>query len=147
MPTEKLTAFTDRGSVLTTELNSIGAGNQSDPGTAFDNTTNLDRYGIGELTVTFGSSPTADGTIDLYAVHAPDATNYSDGNATQPVNQLMYCGSFLVQATTAAQKLHTQPFEMWPGLSKFLIKNNTSQALPASGTTIDIYTFNRQSTG
>jgi hypothetical protein len=147
MPTEKYTAGTSRGTVLATELNALAAGNQSAQGTAIDNATNLDRYGMGELSVAFGSNPTADGTVDLYGVTAPDGSNYGDGNATLPVSQLTYLGSFLVQATTAAQRIQTPAFEMpGPFLTKFIVKNNTSQAFPASGTTVKLFTFNRQTT-
>lgn len=146
MPTEKYTTGTSR-TALTTELNSLGSGSQSNAGNSIDNVTNLDRYGVGELSVTFGSSPTADGTIDLYAVTAPDGTNFGNGTSSLPVSQMTYVGSFLVQATTNPQLVHTAPFEMpGPFLTKFIAKNNTSQSFPASGSTVKVYTFNRQTT-
>lgn len=145
MPTEKLTAVTLR-ETLDTELNALADGARTAVGAEIDNGTNLDRYGIGEMTVTFGSSPDSQAPVNLYAVLAPDGTNYTTGNATRPPSPTLFLGSFLVEATTSAQRLATKPFELPPCKFKIVAENDTGVAFPASGSEIKIYSFNRQMT-
>ena len=46
MATEKFGAATDRGDLLTTELNALADGGQSVGGTELDNATNKDRWAV-----------------------------------------------------------------------------------------------------
>ena len=144
MNTENWSALTSRGTVLTTELNSIASLAYSGLGTAIDNGTNLDVYGVARLSLTaFGVSPTLDGTIELYALCALDGANYEDGSSSLRYPQDALVGVFQVYNNTSAQLLDCKPFVMNPAKTKFGIFNNTSQALAASGNTVTLYTFNR----
>ena len=84
MATEKFSTYTSRSTVLTTQLNSLSNGSYSAAGSELNNASNLDRFAVAELSVTFGSSPTADSTIDLYCLSTPDGTNYEDGDGSTP---------------------------------------------------------------
>jgi len=139
--TEKNTALTARGTVLTTELNSLANGSQAVGSTVLDNGVNLDRFGIAELSITFGSTPTDRSVVDLYAVIAPDGTNYS--YSTQAMDT-MYLGSFVLDDSTSAQLVPTPQFELPPCKCKFAVVNRSGVAFPASGVTVSVYTYNRQ---
>jgi hypothetical protein len=139
MPTEKWSALTAR-TTLTTELNALADGSYSTPGTAIDNGTNLDRFGVAELTVDFASAPTDRAAIDIYLIPAPDGTNYAD--ATEPA-AYQFVGSFMVDNTTSAQRLVSTRFEVPPCKFKFALHNRSGQAFPASGSVFTPFTFNR----
>lgn len=143
MSTEKFSAMTAQAAALTTQLDSLADGAASAVGGAYDNGTDLNRFAVAELAVTFGTSPTANALIDLYMTPAPDGTNYSDGSADATPPAAEYVGSFQVNASTSAQKLTTGRFELLPCKVKFFAVNRTGQAFPASGSTVTIYTFNR----
>lgn len=139
MSTEKWGGVTNQGTVLTTELNSLADGASATGATVIDNSVNLDRFGVAELlTGTFGSAPTADSPLHLYALPALDGTNYED----RPTDNF-YLGSFVVQASTSAQRCATRRFEMPPFKCKFLVLNKCGQALHASGNTVTLFTFDR----
>lgn len=144
MPTETWSAFTNRSTLLSTELNSLADGSYSAAGSALDNGANKDRFAMAQLDVTFASNPTVDTTCDLFAVPAPDGTNYGDGGGSVKPSAAYYCGSFPLRAVTTAQKIMTQLFELPPCKVKFVLLNNgTGRAFPGSGSTVTIYTCNR----
>jgi hypothetical protein len=138
--TELWSAMTQRANLLTTQLNALADATYSAVGAVLDNGANLDRFMIAELTVDFVSAPTDRAAIDLYCIPAPDGTNYAD--ATEPA-AYHFCGSFMVDNTTAAQRLVTARFELPPCKVKFVIHNRSGQAFPASGSIVNGYTFNR----
>jgi hypothetical protein len=132
--------------VLSTELNALANGSYTAQGTLLDNTTIVDRLARAELLVTFGSSPTAGAICDLYMVVSLDGTNYPDGSATKIPPGATKVGSFQVNATTDAQRIHTAPFQLGgPYKHKFLLRNRSGQAFPASGSTVTVTSHNRQS--
>lgn len=143
MATEKISTATDRGTVLTTELNSLANGSFSASGTILDNATNRDRKAIAELNVTFPSAPTDESVVDLYMVIARDGTNYSDGGTSRDPGAERYVGSFTVQNTTSAQRLHTREFDLPPFKVAFIARNGSGQAFPTTGSTVSVSTFNR----
>lgn len=141
MPTENWSTLTSRGTLLTTELNSLANGSYSALGaTALDNGTNLDRFAMAELALDTASATTDRAAVDLYAVPAPDGTNYAD--STEP-SAYHFVASFMVDDTAAAQRLVTARFELPPCKVKFQLRNRSGQAFPASGSTVKVYTFNR----
>lgn len=144
MSTEKVSVLADRGDVLTTELDALANGSFSAVGTELANQTNKDRFAVAELEVDFVSAPTDFSTCDLYAVTALDGTNYPDGGGATRPSQEQFVASFQLLATTSAQRLHSAPFELLGGKTKFILKNNSGQAFPASGSTVRLYTFNRE---
>lgn len=143
MATEKWAAYTSRGTVLGTELNSLANAGRSAAGTEIDNGTNLDMYGVLELRVTFGTAPSAGGYVEIYMVTAPDGTNYEDGSNTVDPGTHKFLDRIPVRAVTTAQRLSGRIFPMLPEKTKFLLYNGSGQAFPASGSTITLYTTNR----
>lgn len=144
MPTEKWATFSDRGTVLTTELDSLANGSRSAAGTVIDNGSNLDRFAYAELVLgTFGSAPTDKAVCELYMVPARDGTNYADGSSSVRPSDWLWCGSFQVDSATAAKRLLTDVFALPPFKVKFILLNSTGQALNASGNTVSISTGNR----
>lgn len=135
--------WTSRSTVLTTELNSLAAAGVSVAGTEIDNSTNLDVWGQLKLSVTFGSAPTAGGYVNLYMVTAPDGTNYEDSGTVTPIHRLV--ASLPVRAVNTAQILNSKPIILEPGKTKFYLENVTSQAFPASASTVTLYTANEGS--
>lgn len=143
MATQKFSAMTSRGTVVTTELNSLANNTYSAVSPVLDNGTNLDQFGIAQLDVTFGTNPTVDTTVDLFAVPAPDGTNYEDGGGAVKPAAAYYCGSFQLRAVTTPQKIATSRFELPPCKVKFVVfNNNTGQTFAASGNTVTLFTFN-----
>lgn len=143
MATEKWTAVTAHTNALTTELNALATGSYSAVGAAIDNSSNLDRYAIGELTATWATNPTADGPLHLYAVIAPDGTNYSDGGGAVRPGDAVYLGTFQARAITTAQRMVTRRFELPPTKFKPVLYNGSGFALPASGSVLNLYSFNK----
>lgn len=144
MPTEKLSAVTARTNLLTTHLNALADGSYSGLGVELDNNSNGDRFAMADLTVDFVSAPTDRAQIELYCVPSLDGTNYPD--VTEP-SSAHWVASFTVDNTTAAQRLATARFELPPCKCKFLVRNRSGQAFPATGSIVNVYTFNRTLTG
>jgi hypothetical protein len=143
MPTEQWSAMADEGTVLSTQLNGLANAAYCAAGPTYDNGADLNRYGVLELTVTFGSAPTDDGAVDFYAIPAPDGTTYADGGSTRDPAAERYVGSCTVQNTTSAQRLVSNEFVLPPCKVQFVARNGTGQAFPASGSVVKLYTYNR----
>ncbi len=142
--TNKWATATSR-SLMTTELNSL-----TTTGTAtsveIDNSANLELYGIFELLITYGSAPTANSTISIYVIAAPDGTNYSDSRALSTT----YIGDFVLTNVTTAQRLLIGagiggPIVLPPTKFKvYLVANTTGQTAAASGNTLKLFAYNSQ---
>ena len=145
MPTEKFSAYTDRGDVLTTQLNALANGSYSAAGAAYNNSSNRDRHAVAELVVTFGSNATNLSTCSLYLVSSPDGTNYEDGGGATAPSPSNFLAQWTLRAATAF-RLVTPRFEIPPTLVKFVLLNSSGVAFPASGSTVGLYTFNRDIT-
>lgn len=143
MATEKWSGYTSRGTVLTTELNSLVNGATCTTGAAYDNSSNLDSLAVAELAVTYGTNPTLDSVVELYALRSLDGTNYEDGSSSLRPPWGAFVGVFQLYNTTNAQKLMTVPFELSGGKVKFIAINRAGQTMAASGNTVTLYTFNR----
>ena len=141
MATELFTAATDRGDLLTTELDNLANNGQTAVGTELDNATNKDVWAIAVLNVQFGSSPTALSVCELFAVVAVDGTNYEQSTVIPETARL---GTFQLRATTSSQRIASNRFRLrGPFKTKFMLVNRSGQAFPASGSTVEIHTFNR----
>jgi hypothetical protein len=141
-PVKWESAYADRGSALTTELNSLANDARSDAGSELANHTNLDQYAKAELTTTFGSAPSAGGYVALYAVVASDGTNYEDGSSSaDPGNHRWLC-NIPVRATTSAQRIASPLFPLEPAKTKFLLLNKTGQTMASSGSVLKVFTTN-----
>lgn len=135
---------TARGTLLSTELNSLANGSRSAAGTELDNATNRDELAIAELQVTFGSAPSSGGFVSLYAITAPDGTNYEDGSASVDPGAHRWLCNIPVRNVTTAQRLRSLPFQIDPFKTKFILLNSSGQAFPASGSTLKIYTLGEE---
>ena len=144
MATEKWDGFTDRGNVLSTELNSLANSTRTAAGTEVDNGVNKDVYGKLELKVTFGVAPTANSYMDIYMVTATDGSTYEDGSSSVDPGVHNLVDRIPVRAVTTAQILTGRLFHMLPAKTKFLILNASGQSFPASGSTLRLYTTNRK---
>ena len=147
MAIEKYSAPADRGTVLTTELDSLSSGNFSGPGPVLDNSANLDVWAQAELVVDFVSGPTLGSVCQLYAVISRDGTNYEQGGATAggiapPESALV--ATFQLDDTTAAQRVASNPFRLrGPFKHKFILRNRSGQSFPTSSSTVSVSTYNR----
>jgi len=120
-------------SALTTELNALAAAASSAASSAQDNSSLLDLFDDLELTVDFVSAPAAGGYVSVFLLPSVDGTNYADGSASVPPQGALLACAIEVQAATTAQRLCAQNVAIPPGLFKYMVTNNTSQAFPASG--------------
>ena len=137
--------------IASTELNSL-ANNAGALGAEFDNAAGLWLFGAFELTVTFGSAPTAGSTVDLYLIPAPDGANYDDAitGASGSAPATCYAGSFPVRAVTTAQKIplgfaQSGYVQLPPMKFKPFILDKSGQAFPASGSILKMTPFRYQS--
>lgn len=133
----KLGSYGSIASVLTTELNSLASSARAITA-ALDNTTDLYLFDDLELTVTYGTNPSVGATVDVYLIVALDGTNYEDGasgapGTPAPVTSLI--ASFPIKANTSLQRVTIRNVILPPGLFKYLLLNNTGQAMAASGNT------------
>lgn len=139
-------------SLATTELNSL-ANAAGALGVEYDNATNDYPFGMFELTVTFAVAPTAGKTVDLYIVPATDGTNYSTNvtGASGYAQSTSYVGSFPLQAVTTLQRLNLGgigargTLYLPPVKFKAYLLNSSGQAFPASGSTLKMVAYQRQS--
>lgn len=134
---------TSRGTVLTTELNTLANNAFSAAGPAYDNTTNLDRWAWVEF-VTGGSiTPTTGAVVNVYMIHSPGGTNYDEGaSANNPGTHTLVAVLPLTVAAGTHRAISTTPFALPPGKVKFILKNQAGVSLSASGNTVTLYTSN-----
>mgnify|MGYP006265221693 CR=1 FL=1 len=146
MSTIKQLNYETINSVMTTELNSLANNARAISSAEGADGTAADLFGDWELSVTFGTAPTAGTGCDLYLVRSADGTNYEDGDASNAPSANAYVGTFgPLRAVTTAQRLIIPDVPMPPGLYKAVLLNNgTGQSFPASGSTLKVRTHNRQ---
>ena len=144
MATVKWAGWTSRGTVLTTELDALANSGRSAAGTEVNNAVNKDRWGKLEMAVTFGTAPTAGGYVEIFAVTAPDGTNYEDGSDSVDPGAHKLVDRIPLRETTAYRVTGRQ-FPLEPAKTKFLLTNASGQAFPASGSTVTLYTTNEES--
>ena len=147
MATVKWAAPVNETDLLTTQLNSLGAGSASSTGATFSNDSELDRWGMFVLDVTFSSAPTDGGMCDLYIIPEIDLTNAVD-TATPITPGLLIC-QFRVRNVGTAQTIAGASTQnggiicpLPPTDFTVLLINNADQAFTASGHTVGFTTFN-----
>jgi hypothetical protein len=136
-------AGTSRGTVLTTELNTLAnAGYSGLGGTEIDNTTNLDQWAQFHIHLA-SLNPTAGAYLTLYLVNCIASTYEDAPSSTNPgFGMAIWSGS--VATGSAAKEIATPPIRIPPGKFKFVLKNNTNVSLGGSGNTVTMYTANDQ---
>jgi hypothetical protein len=126
--------------VLSTELNSLGSAAISALGTQYDNATNCFLYAMFEVTATFGTGPSADSTLDLFLVPAPDGTNYDDGSSSV-YSQNHAVGGWTMRNVNTQQKIALWGVPLPPTKFKLQVVNNTDQAIAASGNLVKMIAY------
>jgi hypothetical protein len=121
---------------MSTELNALAATTGKAVSAALDNSGDLDLFDNLELSVTFASAPTVGTVIEVYLLPSVDGTNYPDGSSTVEPQSSLFVGGFAVRAVNTAQVLVLRGIALPPGLFKYLIRNTTNQAFPATGSTL-----------
>lgn len=121
--------------VLSGGLDALANGAHSAASTAVDNANSANRFLLGdfELTVTFGTAPTAGKTCDLYLLASVDGSNYPEGGGATAPAFGSYAASIPVRAVNTAQRLTIVNVALPAGLFKVVLTNNTGQAMSASG--------------
>lgn len=135
--------WTSEGNVMTdTELSALANSAISAASPAYDNSSKLKQYGILELNVDFVSAPSAGGYVNVYAILAPDGTNYgTTSTVAADVGQMRFIDSIFLPAVTPAVRLHSKLFTLMPGLMKFVLENRSGQAFPTSASsTLKLFT-------
>lgn len=133
MADTKHKAYGTNASALTTELNSIANNANTAASGAIDNGTNLDLFMDVELVLaTQGTARVAGATVTIYAVYAPDGTNYGDVHETTALPLV----TFILDAATTARRIVVTDVPMPPGLFKLFARNQTGQTLASSGNTV-----------
>lgn len=146
MSTIQLAAYRGLTTVMTTELNSLGASTGKAIGPAVDNSVNLDLFDDLELTVTFASAPTAGTVVEVYLLPSLDGgSTYPDGSTSVLPQASLFVGGFAVRAVTTAQRMMVRGVALPPGVFKYLVQNTTNQAFPASGSTLERNPYQLQS--
>ena len=131
-----------RSNALSTELNALANNGRSNAGLVIDNSTSLDKFGWLELNVTFTTAPSADGYIAIYMVTAMDGTNFADGSASVNPGFDAWVCNLPVNAVTTAQNKQVGPILLPPAKFKLIAENKAGFALPATGTTIELFSNN-----
>lgn len=138
--------WTSRGTVLTTELNSLADAGYSSAGTSYDNTTNGNQ--IGKLVISLASLAAAAGAyLQAFITEAPDGTNYTDPpKSTNPAFGDQNLGNS-VDNSTSTKLVEIGPFLIPPGKMKFVLRNKCGVALASSGNTATLYTTDETNNG
>jgi hypothetical protein len=119
-------------------MNALATATYSAATTSYDNRTNLFMWGEFVLAVTYAVAPTANTTVDLYLVPSVDNSTYADGGGAVAPSINYYAGSFTLRAVTTAQKIAIRGAVLPPDLFKVVVFNGAGQAMPATGTTVQM---------
>lgn len=127
--------------VMSTELNALGASTGKAISSALDNSANADLFADFELAVDFVSAPTVDTMVELYLLRSIDGTTYPQGSSSLLPQTNQFVGGFAVAAITAAQVLSVFGVALPPGLFKLIMQNTTNQPFPATGSVLRMNTY------
>lgn len=139
MATYLWNAFTDRGNLAGTALDSLADNTMSAASTELNNATNLDTHAI--IEVNLGSlTPVTPGAIHIYMTKAPDGANHEDAPVTGGVDVPNPVAVLPVKAGAATKRIMTGLITLPPYKVKFYVDNKLGAAMAASGNTLDVYT-------
>lgn len=138
----------ERGNLVTmasTDLDGLGANAGVFCTTHYDNghMDNLYLWGDMELTVSFGTAPTAGRVVELYVIPADDGSNYATANPTSPPANLI-AGAWVVRNVTTAQRLVLRQVPLPPSRFRLLIRNTTDQAFAGTGNEVQMLPYRLQ---
>jgi hypothetical protein len=145
MATQKWGAtWTSRGTVLTTEIDSLVTAGYSAASASYDNSTNFDQYGYFSLKLA-SYTPTAGATWTFFLLQSLDGTNFEDAPSSTNPGTGKLSVTITVNAAASAKLENTQPFLMPPGKFKVVALNNSGATTTAGGgtaNTLTLYTTN-----
>jgi hypothetical protein len=81
--------------------------------------------------------------VELFAIPSLDGTVYLDGGGAIDPSTFTYLGTFLLRPVATVQVLSSQRFEVMPTKMKFMVRNSTGLTFGATGTTVTLFTTNR----
>jgi hypothetical protein len=133
--------------ILTTELNTLGAGsNKLSAAFSNDAAGELDLYADFELYVAAPSSArNANAAVELYILTELDGSNYVYGSDSVDPPATALVGVFRLPADTTAVRDIIRGVVLPPTDFKVLVINETGQAFAASGNTLKYARYNMQS--
>jgi hypothetical protein len=132
-------AFTDRGNLASTVLDSLGDDTLSGASTELDNSNNLDPHAFVEINL--GSlNPTGIPLLQLYMIRAPDGTNYEEAPIIDGTNRNTLIGTIPVPTGSAAKRVISNMIMLPPFKVKFYVGNKLNVSTAGSGNTLDVYT-------
>lgn len=132
-------AFTDRGNLASTVLDSLADATLSGASAELDNSTNLDTHAIVEINL--GSlTPTGSPYLELYMTRAPDGTNYEQAPVIGGTDRNTLVAIIPVPTGAAAKRVMTDLIVLPPFKVKFYVGNQLNVTAAASGNSIDVYT-------
>lgn len=136
-------SLTDRGTVLTTELNTLGNDAFTAVGSEIDNGVNLDRWGWLQFLCGSSITPTTGAVILIYMVTAPDATNYGAAPSSTNVGTSALVAVIPLPTAAGTHRVTSSfPFALPPCKVKFVLKNESNVTLPGSGNVVRLFTGN-----
>jgi len=132
-------AFTDRGNLASTTLDSLADATLSAAMTELDNSSNLDTHAI--IEVNLGSlNPTGSPYLELYMIKAPDGTNYEETPVIGGTDRNTLIVTPPVPTGSATKRVMTGLIILPPCKIKLYIGNQLNVTMAASGNTVDVYT-------
>lgn len=137
------TRATEEG-VLSTELNSLGAGSNKITGTALANSSRY-MYGDFELSIAAqGSARNTGAYCSLYLLPELDGTNHAYGGDSLDPSPNHMVGAFQFDAATNARVDIIRGVLLPAGSFHVLLMNETGQALAATGNTLTLRRYNTE---
>jgi hypothetical protein len=130
---------TSEGTVLTTELNALADGAWSAAGSEYDNSADLRQFFQAVVAVDFVAAPTATAFLSLFFIKAVDGTNYDTIDTDNDPRADKLVATINLIDTTAAQIRSSNIFTLSGVKGKFILKNSSGQAFPATGSTVTLY--------
>jgi len=141
MATINWSAFTDRGNLASTVLDTLANATLSAASTALDNGTNKDTHAVIEINL--GSlTPVTPGYLELYMIKAPDGTNYEEAPVIGGTDRNTLIATIPVPAGAGTKRVMTGLISLPPCPVKFYVGNQLNVTTTASGNTLDVYTAN-----
>lgn len=145
MATTTWSAYTDRGNLAGTMLDSLADATLSAASTELDNATNKDTHAL--IEVNLGSiTPVSPAYLEIYMIKAPDGTNYEQTPVVAGADVNSVAQVIPVVASASAKRVMSKfMIALPPCKVKFYVGNQLGVAMAATGNTFDVYTANLES--
>jgi hypothetical protein len=137
--------FGNQFTALSSELNSLANNGIAVSIGVFDNSSARDFHCLVELVSVMSGAPSANGTIDVYAVPSLDGTNFDIGavGSFAPSDALLLA-TFQPPQAASSRMVHRAEI-LTPGLYKVVVVNRVGVTMAASASTVTIRQFSDES--